>query len=348
DTLSTDIAGANWEGADLLNKSALPASSEASKASDLNTHLPAESLSVSFVNLSQPMPVKASVFGGPVGMAYDSSSLMFAPSDISVSTGDVVSTLSTAMTSAMSSTNTLNAHVMSTGAATEHCLSTNSSPVLNNSGGVSQKSSSPASMFSGSTHLTMTSMPAMPTILPTPLSREDLLMDARKNNIHLAPMDRNLSIDTHYSGMQSKSLNGPMQGSENNQGGGESAYPNSADSTGYGVSMDRSAASAIKTDASLFPSLLHRICEDRTLDNIAYWDENNYVCIPVMENLRLQLNTMGMTANHTDSLQKNFNDYQFFRRTDQRRIRHTSELGIVKFSNPSFLPGREDLLHLIV
>ncbi|KAJ2390321.1 hypothetical protein GGI05_003248, partial [Coemansia sp. RSA 2603] len=65
-------------------------------------------------------------------------------------------------------------------------------------------------------------------------------------------------------------------------------------------------------------------------------------------NLRLQLNTMGMTANHTDSLQKNFNDYQFFRRTDQRRIRHTSEQGVVKFSNPYFLPGRADLLYQVV
>ncbi|KAJ2162595.1 hypothetical protein GGF46_000598 [Coemansia sp. RSA 552] len=90
------------------------------------------------------------------------------------------------------------------------------------------------------------------------------------------------------------------------------------------------------------------ICEDKSMENIAFWDANSNVCIPAMENLRLQLNLQGMTANHTDSLQKNFNDYQFKRQTDQRRTRHTSEPGIVKFSNPSFLPNREDLLHLVV
>ncbi|KAJ2653813.1 hypothetical protein IWW40_000097 [Coemansia sp. RSA 1250] len=88
--------------------------------------------------------------------------------------------------------------------------------------------------------------------------------------------------------------------------------------------------------------------ENHALNSIAYWDENSYVCIPSMENLRIQLNSLGMTANHTDSLQKNFNDYQFKRQTDQRRIRHTSEQSIVKFSNENFLPGRSDLLHRVV
>ncbi|KAJ2104983.1 hypothetical protein GGF48_006358, partial [Coemansia sp. RSA 921] len=32
------------------------------------------------------------------------------------------------------------------------------------------------------------------------------------------------------------------------------------------------------------------ICEDITKDHIAYWDSNNFVCIPVMENLRAELN----------------------------------------------------------
>ncbi|KAJ2883639.1 hypothetical protein FB639_002131 [Coemansia asiatica] len=348
DTLPTDIAGVSWESADLLNKSIVSKSSEPSKASDLDTHLPTESLSVPFVNHSQPMPIKASALSGPVGTAYDSSSLMFASNDISVSTANVVSTLASTIASAIPSNNSLNALAASTGATTEPCLSMNSSPVLYNNGAASHKSSSPASMLSGSAHLTMTSVPTMHTLLPMPLSREDLLRDARKNNIHLAPVDRNLSVDTRHSGMHSKSFSGPTQGSGSLQGGSESAYPHSTDSTRYSVPKDRNTASGIKTDASLFPSLLHRICEDHTMNSIAYWDENYYVCIPVMENLRLQLNAMGMTANHTDSLQKNFNDYQFFRRTDQRRIRHTSELGIVKFSNPNFLPGREDLLHLIV
>lgn len=104
------------------------------------------------------------------------------------------------------------------------------------------------------------------------------------------------------------------------------------------------------TNCSFSPSFLlclHstcRICEDLSLSHVAYWDENNYVCIPSMESLRLELNMLGMTANHTDSLQKNFNDYQFKRQTDQRRIRHTSEQGIVKFSNSNFIPGAKELL----
>ncbi|KAJ1836104.1 hypothetical protein LPJ63_000544 [Coemansia sp. RSA 2711] len=88
--------------------------------------------------------------------------------------------------------------------------------------------------------------------------------------------------------------------------------------------------------------------EDRSLDHIVYWGEDNFVCIPSVHNLLVQLNSLGMTAHHVDSVHKNFNDYQFKRRTDQRRIRHTSEQGITKFSHESFLPGRPDLLHLVV
>ncbi|KAJ1668098.1 hypothetical protein IW140_000735 [Coemansia sp. RSA 1813] len=88
----------------------------------------------------------------------------------------------------------------------------------------------------------------------------------------------------------------------------------------------------------------HRVCEDPQLNSIAFWDEKGNVCIPVMETLRKTLNSMGMTAHHTDSLQKNFNDYQFKRMTDQRRTRHTNQHGVVKFQNPNFMPGREDLL----
>ncbi|KAJ1792168.1 hypothetical protein LPJ59_004876, partial [Coemansia sp. RSA 2399] len=90
------------------------------------------------------------------------------------------------------------------------------------------------------------------------------------------------------------------------------------------------------------------VCEDPRLHNIAYWDEKSNVCIPVMETLRKTLNSMGMTAHHTDSLQKNFNDYQFKRMTDQRRTRHTNQHGVVKFQNPNFLPGRPDMLNNIV
>ncbi|KAJ2317013.1 hypothetical protein IWW52_003350 [Coemansia sp. RSA 2704] len=96
-------------------------------------------------------------------------------------------------------------------------------------------------------------------------------------------------------------------------------------------------------------SLSHELSiEDRSLDHIVYWGEDNFVCIPSVHNLLVQLNSLGMTAHHVDSVHKNFNDYQFKRRTDQRRIRHTSEQGITKFSHESFLPGRPDLLHLVV
>ncbi|KAJ2552581.1 hypothetical protein EV175_003260 [Coemansia sp. RSA 1933] len=108
------------------------------------------------------------------------------------------------------------------------------------------------------------------------------------------------------------------------------------------------ATTGMRPESALFPSLLHRVCEDPQLHNIAYWDEKGNVCIPVMETLRKTLNSMGMTAHHTDSLQKNFNDYQFKRMTDQRRTRHTNQHGVVKFQNPNFVPGRPDLLNNIV
>ncbi|KAJ2770381.1 hypothetical protein IWQ57_002689, partial [Coemansia nantahalensis] len=116
----------------------------------------------------------------------------------------------------------------------------------------------------------------------------------------------------------------------------------SADVLGFGLAT-RPSSSGNKDSSAMFP-----ICEDPLLNDISYWGEKNFVCIPDMEKLRLKLNELGMTANHTDSLQKNFNDYQFKRQTDQRRIRHTNERAIVKFSNDNFLPGREDLLINVV
>ncbi|KAJ1736074.1 hypothetical protein LPJ61_000217 [Coemansia biformis] len=138
----------------------------------------------------------------------------------------------------------------------------------------------------------------------------------------------------------SASIHGPGMGST----GSVDSGLNSAEGLGFGFATPRPSSSGNKDSNAMFPSLLYRICTDPALDAISYWDENNYVCIPDMEKLRLKLNALGMTANHTDSLQKNFNDYQFKRQTDQRRIRHTGEMAIVKFSNDNFLPGREDLL----
>ncbi|KAJ2708708.1 hypothetical protein H4R19_004618 [Coemansia spiralis] len=126
-----------------------------------------------------------------------------------------------------------------------------------------------------------------------------------------------------------------------------SASAHSAGIVGFGLAT-RPPSSGNKDSSAMFPSLLYRICEDPLLRDVAFWDENSFVCIPDMERLRLKLNGLGMTANHTDSLQKNFNDYQFKRQTDQRRIRHTNERAIVKFSNDSFLPDREDLLVNVV
>ncbi|KAJ1724839.1 hypothetical protein LPJ53_000907 [Coemansia erecta] len=297
------------------------------KSVSLDAHLPLDSVSASFANLSQTMPIKTSAIGGPIGVAYDSPSMIFNQGSIAVTAAEMVAALTTVMSSTLPASVSLSEFGTVANTPVDMRLSTNSSPSLVNSGLVSQKSSSPASMISGPTYPTMTSVPSLPTMLPNPIPRDDLLIDTRHSFLH------SKAPSISYTG------NGLLSGNN--------TALNSGDSTGYSLSTHPAQPNS-KPDATLFPSLLHRICDDPTMDNIAFWDENEYVCIPVMENLRLQLNTMGMTANHTDSLQKNFNDYQFFRRTDQRRIRHTSEQGVVKFSNPYFLPGREDLLHQVV
>ncbi|KAJ1734355.1 hypothetical protein LPJ72_002395 [Coemansia sp. Benny D160-2] len=121
----------------------------------------------------------------------------------------------------------------------------------------------------------------------------------------------------------------------------------------YGVSPGATGTGSAGNANSVFSSAERNadrseICEDPSLNNVAYWDDKNNVCIPVMETLRKALNSMGMTAHHTDSLQKNFNDYQFKRMTDQRRTRHTNQHGVVKFHNPNFVPNHAELLQNIV
>ncbi|KAJ1956897.1 hypothetical protein GGI12_005184, partial [Dipsacomyces acuminosporus] len=81
------------------------------------------------------------------------------------------------------------------------------------------------------------------------------------------------------------------------------------------------------------------IITDPSQRDILRWGANNELEIPDFERLLEKLKSMGMSATHQDSLQKNFNDYMFKRVTDQRRIRHTKEPRIVKFRHKYFLPG---------
>ncbi|KAJ2777977.1 hypothetical protein H4R18_004877 [Coemansia javaensis] len=217
--------------------------------------------------------------------------------------------------------------------------SSNSSP---RAGLLSHVSASPGSIHSAPLYPRPDAMgPGMqrPTLLPLDIHPhaamtgfDDLPASAPGVRVSL-PHTGSLSAGVHGSGMRSTDS--------------DNSVPSTArTSSGFGLA-GRPSSSGGRNENLLFPVLLHRICEDPLMDDIAYWDASNFVCIPSMEQLRLKLNALGMTANQDDSLQKNFNDYQFKRQTDQRRIRHTNERAIIKFSNENFLPGREDLVHRI-
>ncbi|KAJ2878492.1 hypothetical protein IWW38_006308, partial [Coemansia aciculifera] len=224
--------------------------------------------------------------------------------------------------------------------------STNSSPISHNVDLLNHANVSPFDRIPSSAAGALECAPAFSSTMSTPsLSRQQFAMPMR-NCSSRTDLASELRIDTKPQLVHSKSTSFVSHG----QGMATSSDSRvgSSDLPGHGPSTQSPLPANTRSDMVFFPSLLHKICMDPSLDHIAYWDEENHVCIPVIENLRIQLNAIGMTANHTDSLQKNFNDYQFSRRTDQRRVRHTTEVAIVKFYNPNFLPGRKDLLHLIV
>ncbi|KAJ2725206.1 hypothetical protein GGI07_001468 [Coemansia sp. Benny D115] len=327
ESLSGDYTTSNWQNSTLPHNTLT--------TGNIESHLPGDA-SVPYQSLGQSMSMKTSALGGPITMPYDSSALMFNSAQMGVTTANMGAALTSSMSNTLPASTSLSEFATAANTPKDAILSTHSSPVPAPSTFIDNRNPSPPSMLSTTAFSGINSMTSVPVVLPTPLSREELIMNARSN-----PGMSSFSHDASADGRYTKSSSASLYGS------GALNKTDNTDASSYSASTSNPTP-AIGADTALFPSLLHRICEDPEQDHIAYWDSCNYVCIPAMESLRVQLNVMGMTANHTDSLQKNFNDYQFVRRTDMRRTRHTSEPTIVKFSNPNFLPGREDLLHKIV
>ncbi|KAJ2084346.1 hypothetical protein H4R24_000139 [Coemansia sp. RSA 988] len=274
---------------------------------------------------SQSIAQNATTVGYPLESMYSSHSAMFASTALS-NPGSDMGKFTTAMSAALTKElpATTSHSEFATAATTPLGIrnSSNSSPLSLQKAMLDHANVSPTGLIESTSLQHQDDMMAITSTMPRPLSIHP----------HSAAIPRFDDLTVGGSAMrgqypsltQSEPTSASLHGTGMPHAGSNENGISSADSLGQGT------------------------CEDPHFDSIAYWDENNFVCIPVMENLRAQLNSLGMTANHTDSLQKNFNDYQFKRQTDQRRIRHTSEQGIVKFSNENFLPGREDLLHLVV
>ncbi|KAJ2616161.1 hypothetical protein H4S08_000916 [Coemansia sp. RSA 1365] len=273
---------------------------------------------------SQSIAQKTTTVGYPLNPGYNGHNAMFAPASFASPGGDVgkfTTAIGAALTRELPATTSHSE--FATAATTPLGIrnSSNSSPLSLHNVVLNHTNVSPTGLISSAPLQPHEGMMSISSAIPPPLGIHP----------HSASVSRLDELAGGGSGMrghpsltQSEPTSASLHGTGMVHAGSNENGISSADSLGQGT------------------------CEDPAFDSIAYWDENNFVCIPVMENLRVQLNSLGMTANHTDSLQKNFNDYQFKRQTDQRRIRHTSEQGIVKFSNANFLPGREDLLHLVV
>ncbi|PIA19243.1 hypothetical protein COEREDRAFT_84549 [Coemansia reversa NRRL 1564] len=297
---------------------------------------------------SQSIAQKTTTVGYPLNPGYSGHSAMFAPASFANPGGDM-SKFTTAIGAALTRElpATTSHSEFATAATTPLGIrnSSNSSPLSLHNVVLNHTSVSPTGLISSAPLQPHEGMVSISSAIPPPLG-------IHPHSASVSRLDElaggGLGMRGHPSLTQSEPTSASLHGTGMTHAGSNENEISSADSLGQGLATAQPASAGIRTESALFPSLLHRTCEDPAFDSIAYWDENNFVCIPVMENLRVQLNSLGMTANHTDSLQKNFNDYQFKRQTDQRRIRHTSEQGIVKFSNANFLPGREDLLHLVV
>ncbi|KAJ2742195.1 hypothetical protein GGI20_004656 [Coemansia sp. BCRC 34301] len=330
---------------DSLTAAQLSSNNSPATASDgeLCGHLPKAIATMPYSMPGQSMTLKPSVVGGGhLGLDYGAESLLFGSSMNMV---DVLPSASAAMPSASQSyfgfgstaTTPLDVHP-----------STHSSPTSQHVGLLNDANVSPFSRIPSSAINSVECAPPFASTMSTPmLSRQQFAMPAR-NCLSRADLPSELKIDTKPQLTHSKSTSFVMHGSGMETPSNDDSRFCNSNQSGHGLATQSQLSASTRSDLVFFPALLHRICMDPSMDHIAYWDEDNHVCIPTIENLRVQLNMIGMTANHTDSLQKNFNDYQFSRRTDQRRVRHTTEVAIVKFFNPNFLPGREDLLPLIV
>ncbi|KAJ2680241.1 hypothetical protein GGI25_000834 [Coemansia spiralis] len=340
-----------------LEISGLDAAKAALAADSSDNNSPSFHTNTSAALMPYPTPeqvsLKASEFASSFGFDYGNTSMGFDSANMSASANEMPAAKSLAISTSIAGLNSqpdLTAEITPPPALhiSLHTPPQSLSNVMNNQD-VSPVCTMPetvalAPQAMGDTHSISSVLHSGATSMLPPLSSMDV-------GAGISSFAAEMPLDSRSSFMHVNSYGSSQNGSGMENAGNSSAGFSSADNNfgQHGLATRRpSPNSGIRTDSALFPSLLHRICEDHAFDKIAYWDENNYVCIPVMETLRVQLNNMGMTAHHTDSLQKNFNDYQFKRMTDQRRIRHTSEQGIVKFQNPNFLPGREDLLHLVV
>ncbi|KAJ2735734.1 hypothetical protein IW152_001372 [Coemansia sp. BCRC 34962] len=340
------IASPNWHSSSLTAGQLSSGDSPAiTSDSELCGHLSKDLATVPYSMSGQSMALKSSVVGsGPLGIDYGADSMIFHSSiampaalSASVSAPALVPTSQSYFNFGSSAATPMAMH-----------LSTHSSPTSQHIGLLNHSNVSPFDRISSTGINTVDCAPPFAAAMPSPIqSRQQFIISARSYP-NRADLASELKIVTKPPMMHSKSAiyTAPSSGTANS-GNSDSRF-SSTDQSGHGLAAHPPLSAGARPDSALFPSLLYRICMDPNMDSIAYWDEDNHVCIPVIENLRVQLNVMGMTANHTDSLQKNFNDYQFNRRTDQRRVRHTTEVAIVKFYNSNFLPDREDLLHLVV
>ncbi|KAJ2863043.1 hypothetical protein GGH94_003874 [Coemansia aciculifera] len=315
--------------------------------SELCGHLPKDLATVPYSMSGQSMTLKSSVVGGgPLGIDYSADSMLFnSPMTMSASLSAAVSTPALVPTAppsyfAFGSTTSTTPMAMH--------LSTHSSPASQHIDLLNNANISPFDRIPSTAISSVDCAPSFASAMSTPAPSRLQFAIPTRNYSGRTDLASELKIVTKPPMMHSKSAifatHGPGMANSSNS---DSRF-SSSDQSGHGLATQPPLSAGSRPDNALFPSLLHRICMDPNMNDVAYWDEDNHVCIPVIENLRVQLNIMGMTANHTDSLQKNFNDYQFNRRTDQRRVRHTTEVAIVKFYNPNFLPDREDLLHLVV
>ncbi|KAJ2502412.1 hypothetical protein GGH96_001075 [Coemansia sp. RSA 1972] len=261
----------------------------------------------------QNIPPKVSAIGNPLGSEYERANMLLNTTDLGAHqhSSELQRGFAVSMHGGLPGATSLSEFATAATTPNGDHNSTGSSPLSSQQNMLGHTHMSPISMMSGQVLHSLGDIPPISAGMMAPISQPMEMLAGH------SMLDSSMSL-SHQ--LPSTILHSTGMGSADIADNGLS----SAESSGYGI------------------------CEDATMDHIAYWDSNNFVCIPVMENLRVELNSKGMTANHTDSLQKNFNDYQFKRQTDQRRIRHTSEQGIVKFSNENFLPGRRDLLDLVV
>ncbi|KAJ2008732.1 hypothetical protein H4R26_000051 [Coemansia thaxteri] len=300
---------------------------------EFSAHMSHSVAAVSYPTSSQSMALKSSIVSAPLGLGYSSEPAAYTPAaDMSAGMPSSVSLATMPVTSTYFEFGT--------------AMTAETTPAATNN--ISMQSS-PLSQHNGPLGHSMDGTPKLEPGLSVPVATRQPYFEPPRTSLSHPDLPLGLVIDTKPLLSHSKSTNFALPCRDMEFAADGNCRVSISDQPSYGLATQQPrSANSRPENSMLFPVMLYRICSNPELDEIARWDENNFVCIQSMETLRIHLNSEGMTANHADSLQKNFNDYQFKRQTDQRRIRHTTEQGIVKFSNDNFLPGREDLLPLVV